>query len=63
MNRFNPYANSSRGFGSIFSGGGYGNQGSGRWQKSSGPKQETKKCATHGKNRTLKNLEKNEDEE
>jgi len=63
MNRFNPYGNAGpRGSGSgysIFASGGYGQQ----VYKPKAPRQESKKCATHGKKRTLKNLSKNDDGE
>jgi len=63
MNRFNPY---SRGGGpsySLFSNRGYGPQGSLGFSNSSAPTQESKKCSVHGKRRTIKNLEKNDDGE
>jgi len=57
MNRFSPYGNNGRG--SIFSGRGYGPQGG--FPMRPVRNQETKKCSTHGKKRTIKNLEKGED--
>jgi len=59
MNRFNPYGNNGRG--SIFSGRGYGPQGPGGNPMRRGRNQPTKKCSTHGKKRTMKNLEENEE--
>jgi len=56
MNRFNPYGNNVRG--SLFSSSGYGPQGFGMQRVRD---QKTKKCSTHGKKRTIKNLEENEE--
>lgn len=64
MNRFNPYGyNGFRGGGgnSIFSNRGYGSQGSFQNPRTSVSKQDAKKCSVHGKRRTIKNLEKNDE--
>jgi len=61
MNRLHPYSRAGGPGYSIFSNQGYGPQAAFGFPNNSSSNQETKKCSTHGKRRTVKNLVKNDD--